>query len=86
MSSIHFCGRLRLALSRYNGRRFRPPKRKEPLAQYVGPLHRDHAGKRDVVAHDYIDAEARCSLAWLISKVWPSRLGLSSEVDGGCTS
>jgi superfamily II DNA or RNA helicase len=30
---------------------------KGTLAQYVGRLHRDHAGKRDVVVYDYIDAE-----------------------------
>lgn len=27
------------------------------LAQYVGRLHRDHAGKREVVVYDYVDAE-----------------------------
>jgi superfamily II DNA or RNA helicase len=25
------------------------------LAQYVGRLHRDHVGKRDVVVYDYVD-------------------------------
>ena len=28
---------------------------KGTLAQYVGRLHREHTGKRDVVVHDYID-------------------------------
>ena len=26
------------------------------LAQYVGRLHRDHDGKRDVIVYDYVDA------------------------------
>ena len=27
------------------------------LAQYVGRLHRDHAGKREVVVYDYVDGD-----------------------------
>jgi len=61
--------RLILAIGRYLGEGFddarldtlfvtMPISWKGTLAQYVGRLHRDHAGKRDVVVYDYIDAEA----------------------------
>jgi hypothetical protein len=30
---------------------------KGALAQYVGRLHREHPGKRDVIVYDYVDAE-----------------------------
>jgi len=32
-----------------------PVSWKGTLAQYVGRLHRDHDGKREVVVHDYVD-------------------------------
>jgi superfamily II DNA or RNA helicase len=60
--------RLILATGRYLGEGFddarldalfvtMPISWKGTLAQYVGRLHRDHSGKRDVVVYDYIDAE-----------------------------
>ncbi len=60
--------RLILATGRYLGEGFddarldtlfvtMPISWKGTLAQYVGRLHRDHAGKREVVVYDYIDAE-----------------------------
>jgi superfamily II DNA or RNA helicase len=60
--------RLILAIRRYLGEGFddarldtlfvtMPISWKGTLAQYVGRLHRDHSGKRDVVVYDYIDAE-----------------------------
>jgi superfamily II DNA or RNA helicase len=33
-----------------------PVSWKGTLAQYVGRLHRDHQGKRDVIVYDYVDA------------------------------
>ena len=60
--------RLLLATGRYLGEGFdderldtlflaMPISWKGTLAQYVGRLHRDHAGKRDVEVYDYVDAE-----------------------------
>jgi superfamily II DNA or RNA helicase len=60
--------RLILATGRYLGEGFddsrldalfvtMPISWKGTLAQYVGRLHRDHVGKRDVVVYDYIDVE-----------------------------
>jgi superfamily II DNA or RNA helicase len=60
--------RLILAIGRYLGEGFddarldtlfvtMPISWKGTLAQYVGRLHRDHVGKRDVVVYDYIDSE-----------------------------
>jgi superfamily II DNA or RNA helicase len=59
--------RLVLATGRYLGEGFDDPlldtlfltmpiSWKGTLAQYVGRLHREHAGKREVVVHDYVDA------------------------------
>ncbi len=59
--------RLILATGRYLGEGFddarldalfiaMPFSWKGTLAQYVGRLHRSHAGKRDVVVYDYVDA------------------------------
>jgi superfamily II DNA or RNA helicase len=58
--------RLILATGRYLGEGFDdsrldtlflviPVSWKGTLAQYVGRLHRDHDGKREVVVHDYVD-------------------------------
>jgi superfamily II DNA or RNA helicase len=58
--------RLVLATGRYLGEGFddsrldtlflvMPVSWKGTLAQYVGRLHRDHAGKRDVIVYDYVD-------------------------------
>jgi superfamily II DNA or RNA helicase len=60
--------RLILATGKYLGEGFDDPRLdalfitmpiswKGMLAQYVGRLHRDHAGKEDVVVYDYVDAE-----------------------------
>lgn len=60
--------RLILATGRYLGEGFddarldslflaMPISWKGTLAQYVGRLHRDHAGKKEVVVYDYVDAE-----------------------------
>jgi superfamily II DNA or RNA helicase len=59
--------RLVLATGRYLGEGFDDPRLdtlfltmpiswKGTLAQYVGRLHREHAGKGEVVVHDYVDA------------------------------
>lgn len=60
--------RLILATGRYLGEGFddarldtlflaMPISWKGTLEQYAGRLHRDHAGKRDVIVYDYIDAD-----------------------------
>lgn len=60
--------RLILATGRYLGEGFddarldtlfiaMPISWKGTLAQYVGRLHREHAGKQDVVVYDYVDAD-----------------------------
>lgn len=60
--------RLILATGRYLGEGFddsrldtlflaMPISWKGTLAQYVGRLHREHAGKKDVVVYDYVDAD-----------------------------
>ncbi len=60
--------RLLLATGRYLGEGFddarldtlfltMPISWRGTLAQYVGRLHREHAGKRNVVVCDYLDAE-----------------------------
>jgi superfamily II DNA or RNA helicase len=59
--------RLVLATGRYLGEGFddsrldtlflvMPISWRGALAQYVGRLHRDHDGKRDVIVYDYVDA------------------------------
>lgn len=59
--------RLVLATGRYLGEGFDDPRFdtlflvmpiswKGTLAQYVGRLHRDHDGKREVIVYDYVDA------------------------------
>ena len=37
---------------------------KGTLAQYVGRLHREHDGKKDVLVVDYVDQTVPVSLAW----------------------
>lgn len=60
--------RLILATGRYLGEGFDDPRLdtlflampiswKGTLAQYVGRLHRDHVGKKEVVVYDYVDME-----------------------------
>jgi superfamily II DNA or RNA helicase len=59
--------RLVLATGRYLGEGFddsrldtlflvMPISWKGTFAQYVGRLHRDHDGKREVIVYDYVDA------------------------------
>jgi superfamily II DNA or RNA helicase len=62
--------RLVLATGRYLGEGFddarldtlflaMPVSWKGTIEQYAGRLHREHAGKRDVIVYDYIDADVR---------------------------
>ena len=47
--------RLILATGRYLGEGFDDPRLEGTLAQYVGRLHRQHAGKTEVLVVDYVD-------------------------------
>ena len=50
------------------------------VAQYVGRLHREHAGKRDVIVYDYVDIHVD-----ILERMYQKRLKAYAQV-GYCTA
>jgi len=84
--------RLVLATGRYLGEGFddsrldtlflvMPISWKGTLAQYVGRLHRDHDGKREVIVHDYVDVNVPV-LARMAKKRETGYRALGYDIDG----